>query len=280
MCTRQELSEDLKSLMQTQLFENVTARQEVVKGTRGKRRILVTFQQRIWPPLKSFRVQDGSGRSSLLAVPNDVVARVMEEYKKMGNKPTDMGVLALMRNTIEGWYSDRGYGMAYVTTFDGLDSGNVVANVVEGKVTRVNLVPVDDNGNATDKSGLNLDFVRRELRDIIKTGDLYSVEDSRKALKELMQSGLFENMQVLPRQSPTDETKGTCMHACGHVTIQFFLSSIHPSIHASIHPQPPTPSLLPSTPSPDPDINSRAGRHGQGAPRAHRRGRVRVGIRP
>lgn len=101
------MSEDLKSLMQTQLFENVTARTEKAKGNKGKYRIVVTFQQRIWPPLKSFRVVDGSGRGGILAIPTEQVERVMNEYKKGGSKPTDMSVLALMRNTVEGWYAVR-----------------------------------------------------------------------------------------------------------------------------------------------------------------------------
>lgn len=45
-----------------------------------------------------------------------------------------------------------------------MDSGNVTANVVEGKVNKVNVVYVDDNGNAKKNGGETpKEVVEREL---------------------------------------------------------------------------------------------------------------------
>lgn len=45
-----------------------------------------------------------------------------------------------------------------------MDSGNVTANVVEGKVNRVNVVYVDDNGNPKKNGGETpKEVVEREL---------------------------------------------------------------------------------------------------------------------
>ena len=45
-----------------------------------------------------------------------------------------------------------------------MDSGNVTANVVEGKVNRVSVVYVDDNGNPKKSGGeTRMEVVEREL---------------------------------------------------------------------------------------------------------------------
>ena len=45
-----------------------------------------------------------------------------------------------------------------------MDSGNVTANVVEGKVNRVSVVYVDDNGNPKKSGGETpMEVVEREL---------------------------------------------------------------------------------------------------------------------
>lgn len=54
--------------------------------------------------------------------------------------------------------------MSYIKQFDGLDKGEVVAKVVEGRVNRISVMFVDDEGmekrrgNATPPS-----YVKREL---------------------------------------------------------------------------------------------------------------------
>lgn len=61
-------------------------------------------------------------------------------------------------------YHDHGFVFAYIRDFEGMDSGNVTANVVEGKVNKVNVVYVDDNGNPSKSGGETpMEVVEREL---------------------------------------------------------------------------------------------------------------------
>ena len=49
--------------------------------------------------------------------------------------PTTVQTLAHIKNIVEGWYQDRGYAFGYISHFDGMDTGHIVANVVEGRVS-------------------------------------------------------------------------------------------------------------------------------------------------
>jgi len=67
-------------------------------------------------------------------------------------------------------YQDRGYIMSYIRSFEGLRGGDVVANMVEGRVNTVKVMFVDDEGmekrrgNSTPPS-----FVRRELSFVVRS---------------------------------------------------------------------------------------------------------------
>lgn len=62
VCTRAELSQDLRSLLQSGLFANVDAR--VAHKGKGKYTLNFTFSENLWQPIKSFKV--GSPASSSL----------------------------------------------------------------------------------------------------------------------------------------------------------------------------------------------------------------------
>ena len=61
-------------------------------------------------------------------------------------------------------YQDRGYVFGYISHFDGMDTGKIIAHVTEGKVNGVAVVFMDDEGNPK-KSGGETDpqVVLREL---------------------------------------------------------------------------------------------------------------------
>ena len=54
VCTRSELSQDLRALLQSGLFANVDAR--VQHQGKGKYALEFTFSENLWQPIKSFRV--------------------------------------------------------------------------------------------------------------------------------------------------------------------------------------------------------------------------------
>ena len=55
VCTRSELSQDLRALLQSGLFANVDAR--VQHKGKGKYTLEFTFSENLWQPIKSFRVR-------------------------------------------------------------------------------------------------------------------------------------------------------------------------------------------------------------------------------
>ena len=63
VCSRSELSQDLRSLLQSGLFANVDAR--VAHKGKGKYTLNFTFSENLWQPIKSFQVRAPAGSSSL-----------------------------------------------------------------------------------------------------------------------------------------------------------------------------------------------------------------------
>ncbi|GMH32188.1 hypothetical protein BSKO_00022 [Bryopsis sp. KO-2023] len=205
-CTQAELKKDLQTLSQTDGIDRVEVRVTPIKGTKGKKcQVKFIFYSKLYPQMKSFKVVGAS------AIPKDVVEKVMEIYNRdvaegRSDAQTTMQTIGLMRGIVEKWYQDRGFIMSYIKQFDGLETGNVVAKVVEGRVNKVKVLYVDDEGQEKKKGNATPEsYVRRELSFV--PGMLYSQEDSRRALRDLIGTGMYENVQVLPEQAKKDEKK-------------------------------------------------------------------------
>lgn len=205
-CTQAELKKDLQTLSQTDGIDRVEVRVTPIKGTKGKKcQVKFIFYSKLYPQMKSFKVVGAK------AIPQEVVDKVMETYNKdiaegRSEAKTTMQTIGLMRGIVEKWYQDRGFIMSYIKQFDGLETGNVVAKVVEGRVNNVKVVYVDDEGQEKKKGNSTPEsYVLRELSFV--RGLLYSQEDSRRALRDLIGTGMYENVQVLPEQTKKDEKK-------------------------------------------------------------------------
>eukprot|EP00884_Botryococcus_braunii_P006606 jgi/Botrbrau1/15947/Bobra.0260s0008.1 len=129
--------------------------------------------------------------------------------KEVAGGPEEaMGMVKLskIKDIIEGWYQKRGFIISYIQNFEGMESGDIVAKVVEGRVSKISVVNIDDSGKPIRGKGeVSPDVVLREVP--FKEGQLYNAEDSRKALRDVFDLNLYENVQILPRQNPKDETK-------------------------------------------------------------------------
>ena len=74
-------------------------------------------------------------------------------------------------------YHDHGFVFAYIRDFEGMDSGKITANVVEGKVNRVSVVYVDDNGNPKKSGGETpMEVVERELPFLVSLKPVHAAQ--------------------------------------------------------------------------------------------------------
>jgi len=182
-CSQEELRKDLKTLTHTEGIEHVEVRVTPVKGTKGKKcDVAFVFKSVQLPELKSFQVKGVS------AIPEGVINQVMETYNRdfkenPEKSKTSIETIGMMRNIIEKWlvlfllsmklrvnfrYQDRGYIMSYIRNFSGLHTGNVTANVVEGRVNQVKVMFVDEEGNEKKKGNATpQNFVKRELSFVV-----------------------------------------------------------------------------------------------------------------
>ncbi|BDA41547.1 Protein TOC75, chloroplastic [Coccomyxa sp. Obi] len=204
VCSRSELSQDLRTLLQSGLFANVDAR--VQHKGKGKYTLEFTFSENLWQPIKSFKVAPAANsKKGSLLIPEDEVARVMKEVAVQPG-PTGLQKLAGIKNIVEGWYQKRGFVFGYISHYEGMETGDIVARVVEGRVNKVNVVQVDDEGNPKKGAGeVQPEIILREMP--FKPGQLYNAEDGRKALRDVFALGLFDNVQIFPRPNPKDEAK-------------------------------------------------------------------------
>lgn len=194
MVSRKQLSEDLTTLLSTGLFQNVDAN---VQPT-GKGYIVeFSFREKVWPGMVEFKV------SGATVLPDDIEEQVLREARK--SKYTTVRVLATAKNIIEGYYQEKGLTFGTISHFDGMETGKVLAHVIEGEITSVNCVYVDGNGNPVGSGSTNPRVVRRELP--FRVGTLYNVEDAKRALRDIFLLQLFDNVQVVPKPDDEDPQK-------------------------------------------------------------------------
>lgn len=61
-------------------------------------------------------------------------------------------------------YQKRGFVFGYISHYEGMETGDIVARVVEGRVNKVNVVHVDDEGNPQKAKGeVSPEIILREL---------------------------------------------------------------------------------------------------------------------
>lgn len=157
------------------------------------------FREKIWPQVQSFKVAGSS------ALPKEIEQEVLRAARKSQN--CTVRVLATAKNIVEGYYTSKGLTFGTISHFDGMENGEVVAHVVEGEITRVQSVFVDENlqpipGN---RGMTHPRVIQREHN--FQVGKLYNVEDAKTALRDIFLLQLFDNVQVVPRPDERDPSK-------------------------------------------------------------------------
>lgn len=65
----------------------------------------------------------------------------------------------------------------YISHYEGMETGDIVARVVEGRVNKVNVVQVDDEGNTKKGAGeVQPEIILRELPFKVRSGALRNVK--------------------------------------------------------------------------------------------------------
>ena len=132
--SKDDLSNDLEALLNTGLFANVDAN-VTPKGKNGYA-VEFVFREKIWPNVQTFKVQGAT------VLPPSIEREVLTTVRKQGQ--CTVRVLATMTNIIEGYYTSKGITFGTISHFDGMETGDVVAHVIEGEITRVKAVFLDD----------------------------------------------------------------------------------------------------------------------------------------
>lgn len=200
-CSRKELAQDIKSLYATGLFERVNAKVLPAASSSGKQfKIVYDFAEKRYPKLQSFEVEGAR------VIPPAEIAALKKRLRALRDEPFSMKTMALIKTAIEGWYQARGYGLSYISHFTGMNTGQVVAHVNEGKTAKIRVVWMDEKGQPTRKPGnVSPGFILRHCP--VEKGKLYNLADGRKTLQNVFSLDLFDNVQILPRQSERDPTK-------------------------------------------------------------------------
>ena len=136
-------------------------------------------------------------------LPPSIEEEVLAEAKK--SKYTTVRVLAAAKNIVEAFYQERGLTFGTISHFDGMETGQVIAHIIEGEITRTSLVYLDKDGGTSPFGSTNPRVVMRELP--FRPGSLYNVEDAKKALRDIFQLQLFDNVQVVPKPDDADPQK-------------------------------------------------------------------------
>jgi|TARA_Y100001954_G_scaffold238182_1_gene304611 IAP75 family protein translocase len=157
------------------------------------------FREKIWPQVQSFRVAGST------VLPKQVEQEVLAAARKSQN--CTVRVLATAKNIVEGYYSSKGLTFGTISHFDGMENGEVIAHVVEGEITRVQAIFVDENLQAVpgNKGVTHPRVIQREHN--FKVGNLYNVEDAKTALRDIFLLQLFDNVQVVPKPDERDPSK-------------------------------------------------------------------------
>jgi IAP75 family protein translocase len=193
--SRDDLSADLEALLNTGLFANVDAN-VTPKGKDGYA-VEFVFREKIWPGVQSFKVKGAT------ALPPEIEREVLTQVKKQSS--CTVRVLATMKNVIEGYYTSKGLTFGTISHFDGMETGDVIAHVIEGEITRVKAVFLDDQMQPVNRGRTHPRVIQREHN--FKVGQLYNVEDAKTALRDIFLLQLFDNVQVVPRPDDRDQSK-------------------------------------------------------------------------
>mmetsp|Transcript_503 Transcript_503/g.1644 ORF Transcript_503/g.1644 Transcript_503/m.1644 type:complete len:782 (-) Transcript_503:148-2493(-) len=207
-----ELSRAADRLMTTGLFTNVDVTKRLRR--RGGRKeiwdVQVRCAEKMYPPAKSFKCfatdREGNDGTVRCCIPKHIERQCFDILRQRQVSANDLG---RCKQIIENWMRKKGYTFGQCDYFEGMDEGgDIKAHIAEGRINKVNYLWVNEMGTPTKQGRVNINLLKRAVgmkgADVRGTGyDYYSVERAKTAIRDLFQTQLFDNVQVVP--SPMDD---------------------------------------------------------------------------
>ncbi|KAF3334003.1 protein TOC75-3 [Carex littledalei] len=150
---------------------------------------------------RKYRVRMNKARSCLL--PEPVQNEIVDMLRDAG--PVSARMLQKIRDRVQRWYHDEGYACAQVVNFGNLNTKNVVCEVVEGDITKLDIQFLDKLGNVCE-GNTKLPIIYREIPAQLLQGHVFNIEAGKQALRNINSLGLFSNIEVNPK--PDEKSEG------------------------------------------------------------------------
>jgi hypothetical protein len=202
LSTNMGLSEDIKNLIdvlprhyqygRARIFESINPKKLSVKceGKNNSVKIILEFKPTEYPPLETFQVKGSS------IIPSSIVDKVISVYKTEGGGNVNIHTISMIKDMVFGYYQNRGIYVVPFISFDGLDGGHIVANVIELRVGPVKVIAADKSREQKYKSKHNFSIIEQDLRTTIVEGELYNINDIIDAMYGLSETPMIRNVGV------------------------------------------------------------------------------------
>ncbi|CAN6295617.1 unnamed protein product [Urochloa humidicola] len=246
--TKSQLLKELETLVSCGMFERVDL--EVKPKPDNTIGLTVSFVESVWSAAKQFKCinvglmsqsgqvdfdQDMTEREKMdylrkqerdyqqrvrgakpCILPESVRGEVLGMMKKQEKVSARM--LQKIRDHVQKWYHNEGFVCAQVVNFGNLNTNEVVCEVVEGDITKVEYQFQDKLGNIVE-GNTQLPIIDRELPQQLRPGHIFNIGAGKQALKNINSLALFSNIEVNPRP---DETKE------GGIVVEIKLKELEP----------------------------------------------------
>ncbi|KAK7272052.1 hypothetical protein RJT34_28422 [Clitoria ternatea] len=232
--TKAQLQKELESLATSGMFEKVDL--EGKTNADGTIDVTIAFSESTWQSADSFRCinvglmaqtkpvemdPDMTDKERLelylsqereykrrmerarpCLLPRYVHSEILDMLKRHGM--VSARLLQRIRDKVQKWYHDEGYACAQVVNFGNLNTKEVVCEVVEGDITKLDIQFQDKLGNVVE-GNTQFPVIQRELPRQLRSGYTFNIEAGKQALRNINSLALFSNIEVNPRPDENNE---------------------------------------------------------------------------
>uniref|UniRef100_A0A0D6R0X4 Uncharacterized protein n=1 Tax=Araucaria cunninghamii TaxID=56994 RepID=A0A0D6R0X4_ARACU len=231
--TKAHFQAEYDNLAKCGMFQEVEM--EGVCQADGTIKLLVSFKESMWGAAKEFRcINVGLYKPPPREFRPDMDKDERREWRKQNERDYQMKIaisrpcmlpesetdeitrwlkserrvtasmLQKIRDHVQKWYHDQGYACAQVVNFGNLNTKEIVCEVVEGDITKVEIQFQDKMGNVCEGNTKD-DVILRELPRRLSTRNLFNINDGRRALQNVNSLGLFSNIEINPKPDEANE---------------------------------------------------------------------------